>query len=65
MKDPAKKSVLVADDSALMRMLISKTISKYIQGTTFTEAANGVDVIAKMPEQGFDLVMPEMGGLQP
>lgn len=65
MKDPAKKSVLVADDSALMRMLISKTISKYIQGITFTEAVNGVDAIAKMPEQGFDLVMPEMGGLQP
>ena len=50
MKDQAGKSILVVDDSAVMRMLISKTISKCMQGIAVTEAVNGVDAITKMQD---------------
>ncbi|MDH4231965.1 MAG: response regulator [Nitrospirota bacterium] len=69
MEDRGRKNVLVVDDSALMRMLISMTIKKNIQGIAVTEAVNGADAITKMQDQDFDLiltdmVMPGMDGLQ-
>jgi CheY-like chemotaxis protein len=69
MTDMSGKNVLVVDDSALMRMLISMIIKKIGKGVTVTEAVNGFDAITKMEEQAFDLVltdivMPEMDGLQ-
>lgn len=69
MKDQGEKSILVVDDSATMRMFISMTVKKIMQGVTVTEAVNGVDAIAKLQDQDFDLVltdmvMPEMDGVQ-
>jgi two-component system chemotaxis response regulator CheY len=69
MKTQSGKSILVVDDSATMRMFISMTIKKIVQGVTVSEAFNGVDAIAKMQDQDFDLVltdmvMPEMDGAQ-
>lgn len=69
MKNIEGKSVLVVDDSALMRMLIIKIINRFMQGVSVTEAVNGIDGITKMRDQDFDLVltdmvMPEMDGLQ-
>lgn len=69
MKNTEGKSVLVVDDSALMRMLIIKIIDGFMQGISVTEAVNGIDGITKMRAQDFDLVltdmvMPEMDGLQ-
>lgn len=69
MTDLGGKKILVVDDSALMRMLISMVIKKMARGVTVTEAVNGVDALAKIQKQDFDLVltdivMPEMDGLQ-
>lgn len=69
MKDLNVIKVLVVDDSATMRMLISLIIRKTMHGITVTEAVNGLDALTKMQEHEFDLVltdmvMPEMDGLQ-
>lgn len=69
MKALSGKHILVVDDSALMRMLISVTMKKFMREVTVTEAVNGVDAITKMQNQDFDLiltdmVMPEMDGLR-
>lgn len=69
MTDLKRKSILVVDDSATMRMFIAMAIKKVIEGVTVTEAVNGVDALAKMQDHDFDLVltdmvMPEMDGAQ-
>jgi len=68
MGDVDRKRILVVDDSATMRMLISMTIRKVVPAF-ITEAVNGVDAIGKLEKQDFDLVltdimMPEMDGTQ-
>ncbi|MEO5350543.1 MAG: response regulator [Magnetococcus sp. YQC-3] len=65
-------NVLIVDDSPVIRQLIMKMLKPY--GFAFTEAANGVEAVAKfsaaLPGPGkFDLVlmdieMPEMDGQQ-
>lgn len=69
MMDLKRKSILVVDDSATMRMFIAMAIKKVLEGVTVTEAVNGVDALAKMQDHDFDLVltdmvMPEMDGAQ-
>lgn len=68
MDDMNKKRILIVDDSATMRMLISMTIRKVVPAF-ITEAVNVVDAIGKLEKQDFDLVltdimMPEMDGTQ-
>jgi CheY-like chemotaxis protein len=63
-----RKRILVVDDSATMRMLISMTIRKVVPAF-ITEAFNGIDAIGKLEKQDFDLIltdimMPEMDGTQ-
>lgn len=63
-----EKRILVVDDSATMRMLIS-TILKKIVTASIAEAVNGVDAIKKIGNQDYDLVltdmvMPEMDGAE-
>lgn len=69
MEEKTKRSILVVDDSATMRMYLSLTIRKIMNGVSITEAINGVDALAKMRGRDFDLVltdmmMPEMDGVQ-
>lgn len=63
------KKILVVDDSATMRMLISMTVRKVLTGLSVTEAVNGADAVEKLQKQDFALVltdmnMPEMDGAQ-
>lgn len=63
------KKILVVDDSATMRMLVSLTIKKAVSGVSVTEAVNGLDALEKLRKSDFDLVltdyqMPEMDGPQ-
>jgi CheY-like chemotaxis protein len=67
MKELNNKNILVVDDSATMRLLISMTIKRVSAGITVTEAVNGIDAVKKLRIQYFDLVltdmiMPEMDG---
>jgi len=62
-----RKRILVVDDSATMRMLISMTLKKVLNGVSITEAVNGFDAIEKLKIHDFDLIlsdmnMPEMDG---
>ena len=67
MNDLGRKTILVVDDSAMMRMFISVTLRKALTDVTITEAENGADAIKKLEGQNFDLIltdmmMPEMNG---
>ncbi|MEK6682879.1 MAG: response regulator [Nitrospirota bacterium] len=69
MNDLGRKTILVVDDSAMMRMFISVTLRKALTDVTITEAENGADAIKKLEGQNFDLIltdmmMPEMNGAQ-
>ena len=69
MNDLGRKTILVVDDSAMMRMFISVTLRKALTDVTITEAENGADAIKKLEGQNFDLIltdmmMPEMSGAQ-
>ena len=62
------KSVLVVDDSAVMRMVIVMSL-KRILSVKITEAVNGRDALAKLKNGTFnllltDMVMPEMDGAE-
>jgi CheY-like chemotaxis protein len=64
-----KKRILIVDDSATMRMLLSLTVKKTILGVALTEAENGLDALEKLRKDEYDLVltdmqMPEMNGAQ-
>jgi len=67
MKTGNIKNVLIVDDSATMRMLISLSIRKIMDSIRITEAENGLTALSRMKQQAFDLVftdmqMPEMDG---
>ncbi|MFN3476235.1 MAG: response regulator [Candidatus Methylomirabilales bacterium] len=62
------KTILVVDDSATMRQLLTLTL-KRLKGCEVVEAAHGAEAVAKLSSRPFDLViadlkMPEMDGLE-
>ncbi len=62
------KSILVTDDSAIMRMFLVMNLKRMVK-VTIAEAVNGVDALAKLKTGKFDLLltdmnMPEMDGAQ-
>lgn len=68
MNTQIRKSVLVVDDSATMRMYLSMTIKKFMGGLSVSEAVDGAEAVAKMENRDFDLVltdivMPQMDGI--
>lgn len=61
------KKILVVDDSATMRKLLTMLIRKVAGSVELAEAGNGRDALARLAEEPFDLVltdmqMPEMDG---
>ncbi|OKL37119.1 protein-glutamate methylesterase/protein-glutamine glutaminase [Domibacillus mangrovi] len=63
------KKVLVADDSAFMRKLISECLSEHPDIEVIASARNGYDAVKKALELKPDVItldieMPEMGGLE-
>ena len=62
------KSILLADDSSIMRMVISLHLRRFT-GARITEAVNGREALAKLAQERFDLLltdinMPEMNGIE-
>ncbi len=62
------KSILVVDDSSIMRMFLVLTLKRMLK-VTITEAVNGLDALAKIKTSRFDLLltdmnMPEMNGAE-
>jgi CheY-like chemotaxis protein len=65
------KSVLVVDDSATFRQLLTVSLSRLegISGASITEAVDGQDALEKLKQKDFDLIltdirMPRMDGLE-
>ena len=62
------KSILVTDDSAIMRMFLVMSLRRMLR-VNITEAVNGIDALAKLKNGKFDLLltdinMPEMNGAE-
>jgi CheY-like chemotaxis protein len=62
------KSILVAEDSTIMRMFLVMNMRRMLR-VNITEAENGREAIAKLMKGKFDLLltdmnMPEMGGAE-
>jgi CheY-like chemotaxis protein len=62
------KSILVTDDSAIMRMFLVLNLKRMLK-VNITEAVNGLDALAKLKSNTFDLLltdmnMPEMNGAE-
>ncbi len=62
------KSILVTDDSAIMRMFLVISLKRMLS-VNITEAVNGIDALAKLKSGKFDLLltdmnMPEMNGAE-
>lgn len=65
----AARNVLIVDDSALMRQLITLAMRKTVGNVFISEAANGREALDRLRARRFDLVltdmqMPEMDGRQ-
>lgn len=63
-----EKSILVTDDSAIMRMFLVMSLKRMLR-VNITEAVNGIDALAKLKGGKFDLLltdmnMPEMNGAE-
>jgi CheY-like chemotaxis protein len=64
----SEKSVLIVDDSTIMRMVLVMNLKRLLR-VNITEAVNGLDALAKFANGAFDLVltdmnMPEMDGAE-
>jgi CheY-like chemotaxis protein len=64
----ADKSILVVDDSVIMRMFLVLNLRRMLK-VKITEAVNGLDALAKIKSTKFDLLltdmnMPEMNGAE-
>jgi two-component system chemotaxis response regulator CheY len=64
----AHKSILVVDDSEIMRMILVMNMKRLMR-VSITEAVNGKDALAKLMNGKFDMLltdinMPEMGGIE-
>lgn len=62
------KSILVTDDSSIMRMFLVLNLKRMLK-VNITEAVNGIDALAKIKSAKFDLLltdmnMPEMNGAE-
>ncbi len=62
------KKILLADDSTIMRMVISLHLKRFT-GAKITEAVNGQEALVKLTQEKFDLLltdinMPEMNGIE-
>ena len=62
------KSILITDDSAIMRMFLVMNLKRMVK-VKITEAVNGLDALTKLKTGNFDLLltdmnMPEMDGAQ-
>ncbi len=62
------KSILVTDDSAIMRMFLVMSLKRMLS-VNIVEAVNGADALAKLKSGNFDLLltdmnMPEMNGAE-
>jgi two-component system chemotaxis response regulator CheY len=62
------KSILVTDDSAIMRMFLVMNLKRMVK-VNITEAVNGLDALVKLKSGKYDLLltdmnMPEMDGAQ-
>ena len=62
------KSVLLVDDSAIMRMFMTMNMRRMLR-VNITEAVNGREAVTKLTNGKFDLIltdmnMPEMGGAE-
>ncbi|MHB8880656.1 MAG: response regulator [Thermodesulfovibrionales bacterium] len=65
----AQRNILVVDDSAMMRQLLTMTMRKALPDVLIFEAANGREALDRIRTRQFDLVltdmqMPEMNGRQ-
>ncbi len=63
-----EKSILVTDDSSIMRMVLVMSLKRMLR-VKITEAVNGIDALAKLKGGKFDLLltdmnMPEMNGAE-
>ncbi len=63
-----EKSILVTDDSTIMRMFLVMSLKRMLK-VNITEAVNGIDALAKLKGGKFDLLltdmnMPEMNGAE-
>ncbi len=64
----ADKSILIADDSAIMRMFLVMNLKRMVK-VNITQAVNGVDALVKLKTGRFDMLltdmnMPEMDGAE-
>lgn len=64
----SEKSILITDDSAIMRMFLVMNLKRMVK-VKITEAVNGIDALTKLNSGNFDLLltdmnMPEMDGAQ-
>ena len=62
------KTVLVVDDSRIMRNIVKNTFTAMNIPCQFVEAGNGKEALARLEEQAIDLIlldwnMPELSGL--
>jgi signal transduction histidine kinase/ligand-binding sensor domain-containing protein/CheY-like chemotaxis protein len=61
--------ILIAEDNAFNQLLITKVISKYLPQATFIVVNNGKEVLEKLQQIAFDIIlmdvqMPEMDGIE-